>query len=313
MNRLRRKFDSIAIAVINRGSNSVPIDLSINLWADMDDASEIDFGLQVPIDPEVLGCFVFIPFDVNSAQIKDLSTLFEDADFNQLLFNRDCKTQTAAEGTLVTGSGNLSNLVAPFSTENGLVLNHLAEGTLLSFTFAPFDDDALRGAKNRYVRFRVPYPLLDNALSGFDDLKEAITGPVVPFRSVSSIEINQIRGLPDSIVRKLTESKTVIRETHIAVIADRRWTISSTLSPYRVRLLENRLWDEYQPKLKTDRTFLHPEGCQRFVYQWLIKGNGRSLQLEFSRKRITILTLAFYLIILFFINLISEMLIRLVL
>lgn len=50
-----------------------------------------------------------------------------------------------------------------------------------------------------------------------------------------------------------------------------------------------------------------------FVYQWLISDSNTSLQLEFSRKRITFLTLLFYLAILFLLNLLSEVLIRFVL
>lgn len=169
-----------------------------------------------------------------------------------------------------------------------------------------------RDCTSLYFRIRLPFVSLDGLLSGPADMREVITGPIVPFRTLSSIAVNQVRGLPSSVVRRLVESKTDIGETHIAVIAPRQWEINSFLTPYRVRPLENIAWEQYQPRLKGGITIPHSKSCDMFVYQWLISDSNTSLQLEFSRKRITFLTLLFYLAILFLLNLLSEVLIRLV-
>lgn len=176
-----------------------------------------------------------------------------------------------------------------------------------------FDHSVLDDYSFLYFRMRLPYVSLDDLLSGPDDMREVITGPIVPFRTMNSIAVNQVRGLPSSVVHRLIDSKTEIGETHIAVIAPRQWEVNSFLTPYRVRPLENVAWEEYQPRLKGSLAILHLKSCDMFVYQWLIPDSTTSLQLEFSRKRITFLTLLFYLAILFLLDLLSEVLIRLVL
>lgn len=44
----QREYDSFAIGVQNDGDAVAPLDLSINVWADVGHTSEIDFGIQIP-------------------------------------------------------------------------------------------------------------------------------------------------------------------------------------------------------------------------------------------------------------------------
>ena len=41
----QREYDSFAIGVLNDGNAVAPLDLSINVWADVRHSSEIDFGI----------------------------------------------------------------------------------------------------------------------------------------------------------------------------------------------------------------------------------------------------------------------------
>lgn len=192
-----------------------------------------------------------------------------------------------------------------------MTVDYLEGGSLLSLSY---DVSALsRKTSSLYFRMRMPFTSLGDLLSGPADMREVITGPIVPFRTMISLPVNQVRGLPNSVVRRLVDSKTDVGETHIAVIASRQWEVNSVFTPYRVRLLEAVAWEQYQPRVSCSNAVLFPKGHDMFVYQWLISDCSTSLQLEFSRKRITVLTLLFYLAILFLINLLSEVLIRLVL
>ena len=307
----QREYDSFAIGVLNDGKAVAPLDLSINVWADVGHTSEIDFGIQIPHRDDISGFFIFVPFQIEKNDVVDLAPSFRDNEFNQVLFNQDCETTCRLNRTVVTDARGDSLLVLPISQNGGLTVDNLEGGTFLSFccdpSVFPYDYSSL------YFRMRLPFVSLDDLLSGPDDLREVITGPIVPFRTMNSIAANQVRGLPSSVVSKLVDSKTDIGETHIAVIAPRQWEVNSFLTPYRVRPLEKVAWEKYQPRLKDDNTILHSSGCDMFVYQWLISDSNTSLQLEFSRKRITFLTLLFYLAILLLLNLLSEVLIRLVL
>lgn len=307
----QREYDSFAIGVLNDGNAVAPLDLSINVWADVGHTSEIDFGIQIPHRDDISGFFIFVPFQIEKNDVVDLSTSFSDNEFNQVLFNRDCETTCRLNRTVVKDAGGNSLLVLPISRNDRLTVVNLDGGSLLSFYYDlsafPHDHSSL------YFRIRLPFVSLNGLLSGPDDMREVITGPIVPFRTMNSIAVNQVRGLPSSIVRRLVDSKTDIGDTHIAVIAPRQWEVNSFLTPYRVRPLENVAWEKYQPRLKSGNAILHSSGCDMFVYQWLISDSNTSLQLEFSRKRITFLTLLFYLAILFLLNLLSEVLIRLVL
>lgn len=307
----QRKYDSFAIGVLNDGNAVAHVDLSINVWADVRHSSEIDFGIQLPLKEDISGFFIFVPFEIEKNDVVDLAPSFRDNEFNQVLFNQDCETACRLNRTVVTDSRGTSLLVLPISQNDGLTVDNLEGGSFLSFCYdlsvLPHDYSSL------YFRIRLPFVSLDNLLSGPDDMREVITGPIVPFRTMNSIAVNQVRGLPSSVVRRLIDSKTEIGETHIAVIAPRQWEVNSFLAPYRVRPLENVAWENYQPRLKSDNAILRSSGCDMFVYQWLISDSNTSLQLEFSRKRITFLTLLFYLAILFLLNLLSEVLIRFVL
>ena len=48
----QREYDSFAIGVLNDGDAVAPLDLSINVWADVGHTSEIDFGIQIPHLPQ---------------------------------------------------------------------------------------------------------------------------------------------------------------------------------------------------------------------------------------------------------------------
>lgn len=307
----QREYDSFAIGVLNDGNAVAPLSLSINVWADVGHTSEIDFGIQNPHRDDISGFFIFAPFQIEKNDVVDLAPLFRDSEFNQVLFNQDCETTCRLNQTVVKDANGNSLLVLPISQNGGLTVDNLEGGTFLSFCYDPsvFPHDY----SSLYFRIRLPFVSLDDLLSGPDDMREVITGPIVPFRTMNSIAVNQVRGLPSSVVSKLVDSKTDIGETHIAVIAPRQWGVNSFLTPYRIRPLENIAWEKYQPRLKSDSTILNSKGSNMFVYQWLISDSNTSLQLEFSRKRITFLTLLFYLAILFLLNLLSEVLIRLVL
>lgn len=307
---VQRKYDSFAVGVLNDGNASVHIDLSINVWADVRHSSEIDFGIQIPHKDDISGFFIFVPFEIEKNEVVDLASSFRDSEFNQVLFNRDCETICRLDRTVVTDDCGNSLLILPISQNERLAVDNLEGGSLLLFRFDP---SVLDDYSFLYFRMRLPYVSLDDLLSGPDDMREVITGPIVPFRTMNSIAVNQVRGLPSSVVHRLIDSKTEIGETHIAVIAPRQWEVNSFLTPYRIRPLENIAWEKYQPRLKSDSTILNSKGSNMFVYQWLISDSNTSLQLEFSRKRITCLTLLFYLAILFLLNLLSEVLIRLVL
>lgn len=307
----QRKYDSFAVGILNDGNAAVHIDLSINVWADVRHSSEIDFGIQIPRKDDVSGFFIFFPFEIEKNDVVDLTSSFRDNGFVQVLFNRDCETKCRLDRTIVTDNCGNSLLILPISQNDSLVVDNLEGGSLLLFRYDPLV--LPRDCTSLYFRMRLPFVSLDGLLSGPADMREVITGPIVPFRTMNSLAVNQVRGLPSSVVRRLVESKTDIGEMHIAVIAPRQWEINSFLTPYRVRPLEKVSWEKYQPRLKSGNAILRSSGCDMFVYQWLISDSNTSLQLEFSRKRVTFLTLLFYLAILFLLNLLSEVLIRLVL
>lgn len=54
----QREYDSFAIGVLNDGDAVAPLDLSINVWADVGHTSEIDFGIQIPHRDDISG-FLF--------------------------------------------------------------------------------------------------------------------------------------------------------------------------------------------------------------------------------------------------------------
>lgn len=217
----QREYDSFAIGVLNDGNAVAPLDLSINVWADVGHATEIDFGIQLPLRDDISGFFIFVPFQIEKNDVVDLTPSFRDNEFNQVLFNQDCETTCRLNQTVVTDARGDSLLVLPISQNGGLTVDNLEGGTFLSFCYDPsvFPHDY----SSLYFRIRLPFVSLDDLLSGPDDMREVITGPIVPFRTMNSIAVNQVRGLPSSVVSKLVDSKTDIGETHIAVIAPRQW------------------------------------------------------------------------------------------
>ena len=261
----QREYDSFAIGVLNDGNAVAPLSLSINVWADVGHTSEIDFGVQIPHRDDISGFFIFVPFQIEKNDVVDLAPSFRDSEFNQVLFNQDCETTCRLNRTVVTDARGDSLLVLPISQNGGLTVDNLEGGTFLSFccdpSVFPYDYSSL------YFRMRLPFVSLDDLLSGPDDMREVITGPIVPFRTMNSIAVNQVRGLPSSVVSKLVDSKTDIGESHIAVIAPRQWEVNSFLTPYGVRPLEKIAWEKYQPRLKSDSTILNSKGSHMFVYQ----------------------------------------------
>lgn len=302
------------------------IRLDINIWVSHDESADIDFGVTVPNRTDISRLLVYIPYQITSQDFRDLQSLLQHNEIAHGIFDSDFTIEAGTRFRTVyihfCNEGLRSTFaclpIAPselVSSEPAIRLDANGRGSIVEIDIQQAREEIEERCDHLYFRFRIPYITWNDALAHIRDYREVISSPTIICDSTMLVGINESRQLPLSIRERLYNHVTVVEKVYIILVAEKSWSISSQLPPYRVRHLEEGIWNQYWLPATDNNTFFSNRKPEYLVYQWELPKlsdpeKGRSFLVGFSKKVTNTRSITFYLMLFFILNIISEFIVR---
>ena len=236
----------------------------INNWLNPKGKSYVDIAVRIH-GVQVSKCLhVYVPFAISSAEIEDVSLLFNKTKILQATFSAACivdykKNEYTSE---IAYNGKTVDIVHISSLE--YEMEALSNGTLIHVDLeklhASLDNDEV------YFIWRMPHKSLDrifktriNVGNAISRLRDLITTPVVSEKYGYSVRINEARLLPEEVTRIGAFHRQKLKKAVITLSIDESYELNDG-GCYRIRRLEENLYEDYLPKDYT---------CEDVItYQW---------------------------------------------
>ncbi len=223
----------------------------INDWLNPKGKSYVDMAIRIRGVKASKFLHVYVPFEVSSDEIEDVSLLFNDTKILQATFSATCivdykKNSHTSE---IAYNGKTVDIVHISTLE--YEVSRLSDGTLLSVDLEKLqqflDND------EAYFIWRMPHKTLDEIFkprvdvgNAMDRLRDLITTPVVSEKYGYSIRINESRLLPEDITRIGAFHRQKLTKAVITISVDENYEMNDA-GCYRIRRLEENLYKEYLP------------------------------------------------------------------
>ena len=250
MPKKQRKFADDGWAVWIDGDDTSTV--YINDWLDPKGKSYVDIAVRIRGVKVSKALHVYVPFAVGREEIEDVSLLFKDTKILQATFSAACiidykKNEYTSE---IAYNGKTVDIVHMSAVD--YKVSSLSDGTLIDVDLEglrPFLDN-----DEAYFIWRMPHRSLDEIFRPRVDVKKSmgklrdlITTPVVSEKYGYSIRINEARLLPEEITRIGAFHRQKLKKAVISISVDESYEIND-YGCYRIRRLEENLYNEYLPK-----------------------------------------------------------------
>ena len=250
MPKKHRKFADDGWAVWVEGDDTSTV--YINDWLNPKGKSYVDIAVRIRGIRLSKRLCVYVPFSVSADEIDDVSLLFNDVKILQAIFSSTCiidykKNKYTSE---IAYNGKTVDIVH-LSTLN-YEISPLSVGSLISV-----DIDSIQSFIDNdeaYFAWRMPHKSLDNVFKPRVDmenvvsrLRDLITTPVVSEKYGYSVRINESRLLPEEITRLGAFHRQKLKKAVITISIDEGYELNDS-NCYRIRRLEENLYDKYLPK-----------------------------------------------------------------
>ena len=249
MPKKQRKFADDGWAIWIDGDDTSTV--YINDWLNPKGKSYVDLAIRIRGIKASKRLCVYVPFEVGSDEIEDVSLLYEDRKILQAIFSASCivdykKNEYTSE---IAYNGKTVDIM--HISAIGYEVKPLAEGSLISVDFEkiqPYIDN-----DEAYFAWRMPHRSLDevfkprvNVGNVIGRLRDLITTPVVSEKYGYSVRINESRLLPEEITRLGAFHRQKLKKAVITISIDEGYELNDS-NCYRIRRLEDDLYNEYIP------------------------------------------------------------------
>ena len=250
MPKKHRKFADDGWAVWIDGDDTSTV--YINNWMNPKGKSYVDIAVRIRGVKSSKSLSVYVPFDVSSDEIEDMSLLFHDKRILHATFSSACivdfkKNEHTSE---IAYNGKTVDIVH-ISTLN-YQTKLLADGTLININLEelqPFLDN-----DEAYFIWRMPHKSLNDIFKPrvsvenvMSRLRDLITTPVVSEKYGYSIRVNESRLLPEEITRIGAFHRQKLKKAVIALSIHEDYEVNDS-GCYRTHRLEENLYENYLPK-----------------------------------------------------------------
>ena len=250
MAKKQKKFADDGWAIWVDGDDTSTV--YINDWLNPKGKSYVDLAIRIRGVKASKYLNVYIPFQVSSEEIEDVSLLFYDTKILQATFSAACivdykKNEHTSE---IAYNGKTVDIVHISTLDYQATL--LSDGTLLKvdlLALQPFLDN-----EEIYFIWRMPHKTLNEIFrphvdvgNTMDRLRDLITTPVVSEKYGYSIRINESRLLPEEITRIGAFHRQKLKKAVITLSIVEDYELNDS-GCYRIRRLEENLYKEYLPK-----------------------------------------------------------------
>ena len=262
MPKKQRKFADDGWAVWIDGDDVSTV--YINDWLNPKGENYVDFAVRILGVKASKSLNVYVPFAISSEEIEDVSLLFKDKNIVQATFSASCiieykKNECTSE---IAYNGKTVDIVHISSFDYSV--SSLSDGTLIKIDLEklrPYLDN-----DEAYFIWRMPHKSLNeifsprsNMNSVLERLRDLITTPIVAEKYGYSIRINEARLLPDEITKMGVFHRQKLKKAVVTLSIHESYELNDG-SCYRIRRLEEKLYEEFLPKDYKNKDVI--------TYQW---------------------------------------------
>ena len=250
MPKKERKFADDGWAVWIDGDDTSTV--YINDWLNPKGKSYVDIAVRVRGIKSSKGLYVYVPFAVLREEIDDVSLHFEDGKILQATFSATCiidymKNEHTSE---IAYNAKTVDIVHISTLEYDV--RNLDEGTLISINVEEIQ--SFLDNDEAYFIWRMPHKSLNDIFRSrvsvgnvLGRLRDLITTPVVSEKYGYSIRVNESRLLPEEIGKIGSFHRQKLKKAVITISIDEDYDLNDA-GCYRIRRLEERLYNGYLPK-----------------------------------------------------------------
>ena len=250
MAKKQRKFADDGWAIWVDGDDTSTV--YINDWLNPKGISYVDIAIRIRGVKSSKSLNVYVPFEVSEDEIDDVSLKFNDTKILQATFSAACivdymkndHTSEIAYNGKTVDVVHISTLV--YKT------HIISSGTIINIDF-----EELQGFIDNdeaYFVWRMPHKSINeifkprvNMGNLLERLRDLITTPVVAEKYGYSVRINESRLLPEEITRIGGFHRQKLKKAVIVLSIDENYEINDS-GCYRIRRLEENLYEKYLPK-----------------------------------------------------------------
>ena len=236
----------------------------INDWLNPKGKSFVDFAVRIRVVKESKALNVYVPFAVTREEIEDVSLYFDNVKILQAIFSASCIMEYKKNEYTSEIAYNGKIIDAVHISSFGFEVKPLADGTLIKvdlLALRPYLDN-----DEAYFIWRMPHKSLDEIFAPRKDMNRAkerlidlITTPIVTEKYGYSVRINESRLLPEEITKKGSFHRQKLKKAVITLSVNDSYELNDA-SCYRIRRLEENLYEEFLPK--------GFDGEDVITYQW---------------------------------------------
>ncbi|MFT4145382.1 MAG: hypothetical protein QM644_13090 [Mobilitalea sp.] len=294
---IRYNYTDDVFAFWHDNNTKCKIDINVNAWLDFERInSYLDFGIRFYKELTFEKFFVFVPFYIN---LKNITDLFESFSYETVIsgvFNKNCIINKKEDDTMIELKiGDELERITPLN-KFAPTINHCDKGSIVCFNLESIKE--LHYPGSIYIRWRIPYVTVNNAVSKKWVGNYAIDSPYITNNYKYFIKINEFRSLPEAVKGKIKNPINYINEVFFVLVCKDNIKMD-TQGYYKIRKLENDLYNEYKPKDYDDKNTV--------VYQWHNNQNNYNINIDAELKKINNFSLMIYIIIIIIINIISNL------
>ena len=236
----------------------------INDWLNPKGNSYVDLAIRIRGVKTAKSLNVYVPFFVSQDDIEDISLLFNNKRIVQATFSAACiiDYKKNAHTSEIAYNGKTIDVVHISSIEYNV--SNLSEGTLIKIDLEKLQ--AFLDNDEAYFIWRMPHKSLDEIFAPrsnmgkvFGRLRDLITTPVIAENYGYSIRINEARLLPEEITKIGAFHRQKLEKALITISINESYELNDS-GCYRIRRLEENLYEEFLPK---------DYNCEDVInYQW---------------------------------------------
>ena len=281
----------------------------LNEWINPQGKSYVDVSIRIRGVKETHDLNLYIPFQVEKADVEDLSHHLKNENVFRAIFSTRCildymKNQYTSE---MAYHGKTVDIVHISCVE--YTVKPLGKGTLLSMSI----DGLLDYLDNdeAYFIFRLPHKNLDELFKPqidmqgvFARLRDLLTSPVISEKYTCSVRVNEARLLPDEINLIGAFHRQKLKKVVVTLSLQEDYQVNDS-NCYRIHRLEKDLYGAYAPAgFRCD---------DAITYEW-IEFREKNLYGHFNfyfaiaRDTISRSSMLLYMVLLFVVSLMGNML-----
>ena len=268
MPKRQRKFADDSWAVWIGGDDTTTV--YINDWINPKGKNYVDLAIRIRSVKVGTSLNVYVPFELTSDEIEDVSLYYESTKVLQATFSAACiidymKNEHTSE---IAYNGKTIDIIHISTLD--CQLTPLSHGTYINFDMdklQPFLDN-----DEAYLIWRMPHKTLDEIFKWRVDeetviarLRDLVSSPVVLEKYGYSVRVNETRLLPEKITRVGAFHRQKTKKVVVTISIDEEYELNDS-SCYRIRRLEENLYKDFLPE---------DYPCENVItYEWIQMHEG---------------------------------------